>query len=297
VGPPQCQTGTMPVGTTPIGTTRKAFRHDKPTPPVSIREQIATLKALSALDAGIAAIQADLDKERAGIGDKVTQVQGLGVKIERLLESVRAMESTRNDLLSEMRQTSALLERSREKMMRCRNEREANAVQRELEELRRLFRERETETQKLVGLIDEARQDLDTSAVERDALSTQLDQTEGATTGRVKELEAQLATELGHRQTLLTGSDKALIRKYDAVRARRGSGLSPAADGRCSTCNISLPPMLYQRIMQEVELFQCPSCQRILFYGPAHEQAAAGGESPESASADDVASTPAGATS
>lgn len=241
---------------------------------MSIRDQIATLKSLSALDAGIAAIQADLDKERAGIGDKLTQVQGLNVKIERLLEGVRAMEATRNDLVAEMRQTSALLERSREKMMRCRNEREANAVQRELEELRRLFRERELETQKIVGLIDEARQDLDKSAGERDQLTAQVDQTEGQTTGRVKELETRLAAELAQRQTLLTGSDKALIRKYDAVRARRGSGLSVAADARCSTCNISLPPMLYQRIMQGAELFQCPSCQRILFFA-AHDPTAA----------------------
>jgi len=262
---------------------------------VSIRDQIATLKSLSALDAGIAAIQADLDKERAGIGDKLSQVQGLSMKIERLLESVRAMESTRNELVSEMRQTSTLLERSREKMMRCRNEREANAVQRELEELRRLFRERETETQKLVGLIDEARQDLDKSAAERDELTAQVDQNEGQTTSRVKELEAHLAAELAQRQTLLAGTDKALIRKYDAVRARRGSGLSAAADGRCSTCNISLPPMLYQRIMQGVELFQCPSCQRILFFAPPAPAAA--DDEAESAAASEAGAEGAGATS
>jgi uncharacterized protein len=258
--------------------------------PVSIREQIATLKTLSALDAGIAAIQADLDKERAGIGGKVSQVQTLGAKIERLLEGVRAMETTRNELLAEMRQTSTLLERSREKMMRCRNEREANAVQRELEELRRLFRERDIETQKLLGLIDEARLDLDKSAAERDVISTQLDQTEGHSTGRVKELEAQLAIERQRRQELLVSTDKVLIRKYDAVRARRGSGISTASDGRCSTCNISLPPMLYQRIMQAGELFQCPSCQRILYYRPSLAEGGEpeggepeGGESPADA--------------
>ena len=248
------------------------------------------MKSLSALDAGIAAIQADLDKERAGIGEKVGQIQGLGAKIERLLEGVRAMETTRNELLSEMRQTSTLLERSREKMMRCRNEREANAVQRELEELRRLFRERDVETQKLVGLIDEARLDLDKSAAERDEISTQLGQTEGQSSGRVKELELQLAAELEKRKALLVSADKILIRKYDAVRQRRGSGISTAADGRCSACNISLPPMLYQRIMQAAELFQCPSCQRILYYRPSVAADALSADEGEGSSADDAAS-------
>jgi len=260
---------------------------------VSIRDQIATLKSLSALDAGIAAIQADLDKERAGIGEKVGQIQGLGAKIERLLEGVRAMETTRNELLSEMRQTSTLLERSREKMMRCRNEREANAVQRELEELRRLFRERDVETQKLVGLIDEARLDLDKSAAERDEITTQLGQTEGHSSGRVKDLELQLAAELEKRRELLVSADKILIRKYDAVRQRRGSGIAIAADGRCSACNISLPPMLYQRIMQVAELYQCPSCQRILYFRPsvaASADDASPADEAEGGAADDAAS-------
>jgi len=90
--------------------------------------------------------------------------------------------------------------------------------------------------------------------------------------------------------TLTAWRDAIVVRKYDAVRARRGSGLSAAADGRCSTCNISLPPMLYQRIMQAGELFQCPSCQRILYFTPPSPSA-------EGAEADGAAEAPAGATS
>jgi len=52
--------------------------------------------------------------------------------------------------------------------------------------------------------------------------------------------------------------------------------------------------MLYQRIMQGAELFQCPSCQRILYFGPADE--AAGDGSAVDGGAAPAASTPAGAS-
>ena len=149
--------------------------------------------------------------------------------------------------------------------MRCRNEREANAVQRELEELRRVFRERELETQKLVGLIDEARADLTAATDERDQISSEIDATGGAATTRIRELSANLATEQAKRESLLSELDGLIRRKYEIVRQKRGSGLAIAADGMCLSCHISLPPMLYQRIMHQAELFQCPSCQRILY--------------------------------
>jgi hypothetical protein len=149
-------------------------------------------------------------------------------------------------------------------MMRCRNEREANAVQRELEELRRVFREREHETGKLAGLIDAARSDLETAKEERDAIASELDATQGEATTKIRSLEAAIGERQTERRQASEAVDKVLFRRYEAVRQRRGSGLANAKDGMCVACHIALPPMLYQKILHETELFQCPSCQRIL---------------------------------
>ena len=69
------------------------------------------------------------------------------------------MERTRNDLSGELRQMSRQIERSREKLSRCRTEREANAAQRELEELRKLYRDREQDIERLEALIGQAREE------------------------------------------------------------------------------------------------------------------------------------------
>ena len=53
------------------------------------------------------------------------------------------MDKTRTELLAELRQMTQQIDRSREKLSRSRNERESNAAQREVEELRKLHRDRE----------------------------------------------------------------------------------------------------------------------------------------------------------
>lgn len=240
---------------------------------MSIQDKIANLKSLSAIDATILSLESELSEKRAGVDDKSTLKDGLDQRIERLTKSINDMEATRGELVSEMRQTSMQIDRSREKMMRCRNEREANAVQRELEELRRVFRERDHETQKLVGLTDQARADLEKATEEREAIVSQIDATVGEAVSQIRELEERLSDEKKKREEITEQVDRLLLRKYEAVRKKRGSGLAVAREGMCTACHISLPPMLYQRIMHQAELFQCPSCQRILYLAPPEEPA------------------------
>jgi len=80
------------------------------------------------------------------------------------------MDKMRGDLMGEVRQMSIQVERSREKLSRCRTEREANAAQREIEELRKLYRDREIEVEKLDGFLEQARTDMAQIVVERDAI-------------------------------------------------------------------------------------------------------------------------------
>jgi hypothetical protein len=61
------------------------------------------------------------------------------------------MDKTRGELIQDVRNMSQQLEHSREKLSRSRTERESNAAQRELEELRKLVRDREDEIGKLTA--------------------------------------------------------------------------------------------------------------------------------------------------
>jgi predicted nucleic acid-binding Zn-ribbon protein len=236
---------------------------------VSIEAKIETLKSIAALDAELLALQSELRAERVELEKKAGRRSELGSRAEVLESSLAEMEKTRGALYGELRQLSVQVERAREKMARCRNEREANAASRELEELRRIQREREKEIEKLVGLADEARADLDKVQGQHSEVSGEMGDTGAAVGEKMGNLESRIGEKQRARDELAATFDKVLLRRYDTVRSRRGTGIAAVEKGTCTACHIELAPRVYQQMMHRKELFTCPSCLRILYLAPA----------------------------
>ncbi|MEZ4269998.1 MAG: C4-type zinc ribbon domain-containing protein [Myxococcota bacterium] len=83
-----------------------------------------------------------------------------------------------------------------------------------------------------------------------------------------------MTSQKARREALLHKIPAPLLRKYEHIRKKRAElGLTPAADGRCTACNMRLPPQLYNILQRVDTIEQCPSCQRIVFYVGILEEA------------------------
>lgn len=233
---------------------------------MSIQSSIATLQTLQVLDSKIGKLEEKLANEKTGMDDKAERHVVLMSQLERLQKVISQMEGTKGELQQELRQTSVHVDKTREKLTRCRNEREANAAQRELEEIRRMYKEREAEIQKLTGLIDDARTDLGQVQAECDEIGSQIDATGGETAEAVRTLSRELEQLVSKRRESLERLATSTRRKYEAVSKLRGTGAAAVFEGCCTACNISISPMLYQEIMRQTEIHQCPSCHRLLYH-------------------------------
>lgn len=233
---------------------------------MSIKSQIDALEKLSELDAELKELSEVLRKERGELDTKKTRLAELVERLSRGKSSIEEMERARGDLMGEARQLLIQVERSREKLSRCRTEREANAVQRELEELRKLHRDREIEIEKMDALINQGRADVTAVLGEHDKLELDLNAIEGEATGRIAESQASFDERSQARVELVKAVPPQLYRRYELVRSRRGTALAYTSTGVCSACNIHLPPMLFQQLKRGEELGQCPSCNRIMYF-------------------------------
>ena len=233
---------------------------------MSIQSQIDALEKLSALDAELKELGDVLRKERGELDTKKTRLGELVERLSRGKQSIEEMERARGDLMGELRQMTIQIDRSREKLSRCRTEREANAVQRELEELRKLHRDREVEIEKIDVLIEQGRSDVTTVLGEHDALEADLNSIEDAATGRIGEAQAQFDERAALRLELIKAVPPQLYRRYELIRSRRGTALAYTHTGICSACNMHLQPMLFQQLKRGEELGQCPSCSRIIYF-------------------------------
>jgi hypothetical protein len=91
---------------------------------------------------------------------------------------------------------------------------------------------------------------------ERAALAVQLAEA-GAATGTLAAERAALAAEI---------SPPILALFERVLKYRKTAAVTPVRAGRCSTCQILLRPQTVNELRRNEIIYQCESCQRILYY-------------------------------
>jgi uncharacterized protein len=242
---------------------------------VSIREQIAFLEELSSIDGEIRRIDEQLEKQQGGLSGMRSEVKVLEDRLKSDRETLSSMDKTRSELMAELRQMTQQIDKSREKLQRSRNERESNAAQREIEELRKLHRDREEELERLNMAADAARLGIEDAEGKRSALSADLAGSTQGITSSIGDLEAERKTRAEARAKVVQRLPSALYRRYESIRTRRPVAIAKTHDGTCLGCHLSVPPMMFQKMRRQEEFEQCPNCRRILYYVPLESPAQA----------------------
>jgi len=233
---------------------------------LTIPEQIRILEELAAIDAELKTMDEELSGERSTLNALKATLKKLEEKQQEGKTALDANDKNRNEFIADVRTMMQQLDHSREKLNRSRTERESNAAQRELEELRKLVRDREDEIGRLTTEGDALRQQQDGTESEIKKVEAELGTNEGAITQKLGNIEGERAMKQKARDDVAKKLPTILYRRYETVRTRRSVGIAQTSDGTCKACNMALPPQLYHRLRREPLLEQCPSCQRIIYF-------------------------------
>ncbi len=238
---------------------------------MSKSDQIRALEELAAMDAEVKSLEEKLAEERGVLSSLKENLKKLDDKLGADRATVAAADKQRNELQTDIRTMMQQIEHSRDKLNRSRTEREQQAAQRELEELRKLVRDREEEVQRLEGDTASVRVAVDQTEGERKKVADELAAKEGDIQASVQKLEADKSSALtggGGRDAIVKRLPPQLYRRYEMIRGRRGNALAQTTDGTCKACNMSLPPQLFHKLRREPILEQCPSCNRLIYFAP-----------------------------
>lgn len=233
---------------------------------MSVVEQIRALEELASMDAELKSLEIKLTEERSTLSTLKNSLK----EVEQKLETDRAMlttnERARGDLVQDLRTMTQQIEQSRDKLNRSRTERESNAAQREMEELRKLVRDREDDIAKLTAEGDTVRARIEPAEAEAKKITDELSAREGEIQAKVTELEGNHAERNGTRDAITKKIPPQIYRRYETIRQKRGFALAHTINGTCTACNMALPPQLFHRLRREPMIEQCPSCNRIIYY-------------------------------
>ena len=230
-------------------------------------EQLVALAKIADIDAE--ALRADTElrdiplRIDALVGDVKKLGELLAAEKQQLVDADRLLSAQ----VEELSNQSQSLARSKAKGARVRNTREADAVERELETIRRLMKDREGERDTLREAIGKRRVSVEKHEREFAELEKYAAEERAKADARLAELNATREKVLAGRSVLAAKVPADVLRRYEMIRAKRqGIGVAPIKEGSCSGCFVVLTPQLVLSLQRaEEEFAQCPRCQRILY--------------------------------
>jgi uncharacterized protein len=238
---------------------------------LSNMDHIRALEELASMDAEVKALEEKLAEERGVLSSLRDSLKKLDEKLSADRATLAGTDKQRNELQLDIRTMTQQIEHSRDKLNRSRTERESQAAQRELEELRKLVRDREDEITRLDTDTSSIRTTVEETEGQRKRIEEELAAKEGDIQAKVVKLEADRTERGGGRDSIVKRLPAQLYRRYEMIRGRRGNALATTTDGTCRACNMSLPPQLFHKLRREPILEQCPSCNRLIYFAPPEQ--------------------------
>jgi predicted nucleic acid-binding Zn-ribbon protein len=231
-----------------------------------LRDQLKKLEELQKFDAQIQ----ELNQALQAIPAKLDVTKNDLARVEGLLANERAQLAETQKYYADQK---SLVETDEEhvnsaksKQGASRNTKEFSASQRELDNSRESIATRQTEIAKLV----EAIQSKEKLLAERDSdvktLRASVDKDTEAAKGRMSEIEGKIAALKTERDKIAKNVRPDVLKRYSAIRMRRGMALAPVVSGTCRGCNMNIPPQLFNVLQRGTTVESCPYCHRIIYW-------------------------------
>jgi predicted nucleic acid-binding Zn-ribbon protein len=231
-----------------------------------LKEQLKLLEELQRYDARLQEYETGLK----ALPEKLQALKSDLAKVETMLEKERQQladaEKFRRDQEFELKSSEGNIAKSKTKLQGVKTGKDYMAAQREIETTRKSIAEREEEVVKLMDAIEANRQKIAAHEADVAQLREVVSKEEAATNVKLDELRAKIAAEKTGRDTSAARVDANVLKKYSAIRMRRGLAVVPVVKGTCQGCHMKIPPQLFIQLQRGTVIETCPTCARIIYW-------------------------------
>jgi predicted nucleic acid-binding Zn-ribbon protein len=237
-----------------------------------VREQLVLLLQLQQSDSKVRELQTAVTQLPARLDPlrrDLAKLQGMLDAERSKLDETNAWRKSQQELIDRERDA---LRQAQSKFQASKNTKEFNASSREVENKRKAISDRESELKKVNEAATQSTAQLEGRNKDVDALRTELANSEGAMSGQLDGLKAQLAEATATRDAARAQVEPQWIKIYDSVAAKKGYAVAPVVKGVCQGCHMALPPQLANVLARMVTIETCPRCGRLIYRKELLEQ-------------------------
>ena len=216
---------------------------------------------------------AELGQEIARLPKHIAEIEKKLVAHERKLDADRAAlaanQKERKKCETDIQAQEQKISKLKEQMLQAKTNEQYRAFQSEIDFCQSEIKKSEDRILELMSESDPLDKNVKAAEATLKDEKVHVDAEKGEAqtrTGSVRKSAADLEKE---RAGVVVGIPSGLVQRYDRVRKRRrGTAVAEVFDGRCSACNLTLRPQLFQDLRRGEEVIACENCQRILYYNP-----------------------------
>jgi predicted nucleic acid-binding Zn-ribbon protein len=231
-----------------------------------LRDQLKRLEELQRYDAQIQ----ELTNAHKAIPAKLEASQSDFARVEALLinERNQLAESQRyySDQKSQLQTDESSATGAKHKLSLAKNSKEYVAAQREMEATRDSVQTREQEIAKLIEAVQAKEKLLAERSAELDVLRKSLEKDAEVARKKMAEIDGKVAAIKVDRDKVAAGIRPDVLKRYGAIRMRRGLAVTTVRNGTCQGCNMNVPPQLFNVLQRGTSIETCPYCHRIVYW-------------------------------
>ncbi len=236
-----------------------------------MNSDLANLIELQKADAEIGRLQAEIASLPKKVAAIEAKLAGSKDRADKAKAALKADELARRKHEADIEALRQKISKYRDQMLSVKTNQEYQALGHEI-----TFAEKDIarlEDKILETMVDADSKNAELKRAEGDlkAHTAEIEKEKAIATQRTAEDEKLLASATEQRNSLRKSIDADVLRHYDRVLKFRGSAIAEALEQRCMGCQVLLRPQVYNELRSTEKFITCDSCQRILYYDPAHD--------------------------
>ena len=232
----------------------------------AMREQIAILVKLQAIDSDIQEIEKRLGKVDGKMAILDLELEDFESAINEKMSIREEYQKKYRSLESDANMNLPKITKSKEKLTSVKTNKEYQALLKEIEDLKNANSKLEDQMLEILEQSDTAETQLSEKKQVFEAARIRVAGEKAGIVKAAKEDRSRLAGLQTDFQTVLETVNPGILKAFNSVRNRMGNpAIAKVENAVCAGCHMNIPPQMYNELQRFESLMHCPQCQRIIY--------------------------------
>jgi predicted nucleic acid-binding Zn-ribbon protein len=233
---------------------------------LSIAEKLQKLWNLQQVDSQLDEIKILKGELPMEVADLEDELAGLDTRIKRLKATVKEAEGEVSRLQAFGKDTEANLKKYQKQIEEVKNNREYEALQREIDNAKLDIELATKKTKEAKAVLDQKKESLTVAEAKFTARQQDLDTKKQELNGIIEKTNQEEAKLKAHSDQARVGVEDRLLKAYDKTRTTYRNGLAVVTVDRdaCGGCFNRIPPQVQLEVCLHKKIIACEHCGRIL---------------------------------